>query len=409
MKLIKVRQKFNCTSIKDIESHVTDQLSTADLPLKPGARIAVAIGSRGINHLVPIVKTIIRFLKSRDVNPFIVPAMGSHGNANAEGQRQVLKKLEISEEDLAVPILSSMEVVAIPAKQVTNRVFMDRHAYEADGVILINRIKPHTDFHGPYESGLVKMAVIGLGKHKQALEIHRFGVKGLQELLPATAAEIFDTGKIILGLAIVENACDTPMVIKALRPDRILSEEPDLLKTARENMPSLPVPDIDVLIVDRMGKDISGTGMDPNITGRMAIRGYPDPPTPRIKTILVDDLTYGAQGNASGVGFADVITRKLYDKIDFAATYENVLTAAFLERGKIPVVTDNARQGFDILCRIAGPLVTGKERVIRIRDTLHLEELFVSAAIYEEIKSAVERLADAVEMFSPSGELEDFG
>lgn len=408
MQLIKVRQTFRCPKIENIESHVTDELSRVDLSLKPGARIALTIGSRGINHLVPIVKTVIRFLKSRDVNPFIVPAMGSHGNANADGQKEVLRKLGISEESLAIPILSSMEVVEIPGKKVNHRVFMDKHAYEADGVILINRVKPHTDFHGSYESGLVKMAVIGLGKHEQALEIHRFGVKGLQELLPATAQEIFATGKIILGLAIVENACDTPMVIKALPSARIMSDEPSLLEAAKENMPSLPVPDIDVLIVDRMGKDISGTGLDPNITGRMAIRGYPDPPIPRIKTILVDDLTPGAHGNASGVGFADVITRKLYDKINFSATYENVITAAFLERGKIPVVAENARRGFDILSRIAGPLKAGEERVIRIRDTLHLEDLYVSEAIYEEIQSKVERSGKAVDIFSSSGELVNF-
>ncbi len=408
MRLIKVRQKFSCPQIQDIEGHIKAEIARVGLSLKPGARIALTVGSRGISHLVPIVKSLVHNLQDRGVKPFIVPAMGSHGNASAAGQKEVLSQLGISEESMGVPILSSMEVVEIPAKNVTHRIFMDKHAYEADGVVLVNRVKPHTDFHGDYESGLVKMAVIGLGKHEQALEIHRFGVEGLQRLLPKTAQEIIATGKILMGLAIVENACDTPMLIKAIPPERIMAEEPTLLATAREHMPSLPVNHIDALIVDRMGKDISGTGLDPNVTGRMSIRGFPDPPFPSIKSILVTDLTPGSHGNASGVGFADVITKKLYAKINFSATYENVITATFLERGKIPLVAEHARKGFDILCRIAGPLEPGKERVVRIQDTLHLEHLYVSPVIFKEINAAVEGRGDEVDMFKPDGNLKDF-
>lgn len=408
MKLIKIQQSFRGEKVRDIKDTVAQEILQSDIRLNRGSKIAIAVGSRGIANISVIVKKVIESITKMGSETFIVPAMGSHGNATAEGQVEILSHLGICRETMGVPILSSMEVVELPGGGQKNRIFMDRHAYDSDGVILINRIKPHTDFFGPYESGLVKMCVIGLGKHKQALEIHRFGINGLRDLLPATAQKIFSTGKIILGLGIVENACDETAIIRALRPENILNEEPKLLEYAKKNMPSFPVDNIDVLIVDRLGKDISGTGLDPNIIGRMGIRDLKDLEKPRIKSIIVTDITSASHGNALGVGFADVITEKLYGKIDFSATYENVVTSTFLERGKIPVIAKNARKAFEIVLRTSGPLLAGKERVIRIRDTLNLEYMYVSEAILDEIKGTVTVYGNFENIFKKNGELKDF-
>ncbi len=240
-----------------------------------------------------------------------------------------------------------------------NPVFMDKNAYESDGVILINRIKPHTDYHAKYESGLVKMAVIGLGNEKQASAIHSYGVYGLSTLIPLTAKQIFSTGKILGGIALVENAYDDTMLVNVLKTDDFFEQEPVLLDIARKNMPALPVNDIDVLIIDQMGKDISGVGIDTNIIGRTKIVGQEEPENPNIKAIMVLDLTDHSHGNAIGIGLSDVITKKLYDKIDFSATYSNAVTSSFLERAKIPIVADNDKEAFEIALRSCGYLEKG--------------------------------------------------
>ncbi len=408
LKLIKVRQRFQAARISDVPGAVRDEMAGADIGIREGSRIAISVGSRGIANLSVIVETVARAVIQMGGEPFIVPAMGSHGGAVAEGQKEVLASLGISEETLSIPVLSSMETVELPGEGLPNRVYMDKYAFDSDGVILVNRIKPHTDFHGPYESGLVKMCVIGLGKHDQALEIHRLGVEGLRDLTPTTAKRILSTGKIVLGLAIVENAFDETCLIKALKANEILDEEPRLLELAKENMPSLPVGKLDVLLIDRMGKDISGTGVDPNIIGRLKIRGQNEPMAPGIKNIVIDDITPGSHGNAIGVGFADVITRKLFGKIDFSATYENVITSTFLERGKIPVIVENAEKALHVALRACGPLSPGKERIARIRDTLHLEDIYVSEAVFEESKRSVDAMGNFEDMFDEDGELLPF-
>ncbi len=407
-KLIKVRQEFETERLPDVGTAVDEELQQSGIKIEHGARIAIAVGSRGITDLGLAIKRVIEFVRRGGGSPFIVPAMGSHGGATAEGQREVLASLGISEERMGIPVLSSMDVVEFSLGGLKQRVFMDRHAYEADGVILINRIKPHTDFHGQYESGLVKMCVIGLGKHKQALEIHRCGVEGLKELTPATAQQIFSTGKIVMGLAIVENARDETALVRALGPDDIMREEPGLLEYARRSMPCLPIEEIDILIIDRQGKDISGTGIDPNITGRIKIRGQEEPEKPRIKEIVVTDLTPASHGNAVGVGFADVITRRFFEKIDLAAMYENVVTSTFLERAKIPMIADNARHALEIASRAAGSLQPREERIIRIRDTLHLEEMYVSGAVLRECQEKLEVIGNFQTIFDDEGELREF-
>ena len=391
MKLHHVRQNFPRPKITDIESTVRDQLSvlTAKLsaPISSGANIAIAVGSRGIANIDRITKSVVDHLFSLGTKPFIVPAMGSHGGATAEGQTAVLETYGITEATMGCPIRSSMEVVALDHTGLKTPLYMDRHAWESDGVILINRIKPHTDFHGQFESGLVKMSVIGLGKEKQAYAMHCFGVHGLRDLIPQAAERILATGKILLGLALVENAYDETAIIEAIPANQIFPREPALLALAKQNMPRLPVDELDILIVDYLGKNISGAGIDTNIIGRIRIDGEPEPATPHIRSIVVCDLTPETHGNACGMGLADVVTRRFADKIDFKTTNTNIITSGFLERGKLPVVADTDRHAFEIALRAAGCRDVENARIIRIRDTLHLSDLRVSSAVLQEIRS----------------------
>ncbi len=386
LQLTKIRQRFERPYVPNVPEATQQALEQVTSLVQPGARVAVAVGSRGVANIANVVKTVVTFLKSKGADPFIVPAMGSHGGATAEGQAAVLASYGITATTMGMPVRSSLETVELTKSDSLNRVFMDRLAYEADGVVLINRVKPHTDFHGTYESGLVKLSVIGLGKHQQALEIHSFGVYGLRELIPPTAQQILETGKILFGVALVENAYDETMRIEVLRAEEIMAEEPRLLDLARAHMPKLPVDKIDVLMIDRMGKDISGAGIDPNIIGRNKIWGEPEPESPQIRAIVVDDLTLASHGNAVGIGLADVVTQRLVDKIDWAATYENTVTSTFLERGKLPVVASTDAQAYAYARRSCGRIPASQERIARIQDTLHLSEVYVSQAILDDIK-----------------------
>ncbi len=385
LNLIKVRQHFRKNSLVNVKEEVSKELSKFQPCIKPGDNIAVAVGSRGIKNLALVVREVTEFIRENQAIPFIIPAMGSHGGSTAEGQAEILADYGITEKNIGAPVKSSMDVVELPRGDSPNPVFIDRNAFSSDGIILINRIKPHTDFHSKYESGLVKMSVIGLGKEKQASAIHSFGVYGLASLIPLTAKRILSTGKILGGIALVENAYDETMLVKSLQADEFFEKEPFLLDLARENMAHLPVNDIDVLVIDQMGKDISGSGIDSNIIGRIRIAGQKEPENPKIKAIAVMDLTDSSHGNAVGLGLADVITKKLFDKIDFSATYTNVVTSNFLERGKIPVVAGNDREAFEIALRSCGCLEKGRERIIRIRDTLHLDEIYISRAIFDSL------------------------
>ncbi len=385
VQLTLVKQEFEAQRIENIRQHLEQQLDEVQLNLESGASVAVAVGSRGIANLREIVCSTVKWILNQGWKPFIIPAMGSHGGATPEGQRAVLEHYGITEANVGAPILSSLEVVELPSEGLLNKVYMDKYAYEADGVIVINRIKPHTDFHGQFESGLMKMCAIGLGKHKQALEIHRFGVVGLKERIVPTARRIIRHGKVKLGIGVVENANSETAVIKVLRPEEFEEEEPKLLEHARRLMPKLPVDQIDVLIIDEFGKDISGVGLDPNIIGRIGIRGEPDAEKPQISSILLTDLTDGSQGNALGMGLADVITRRVYDKIDFKATYENAVTSGFLQRAKLPIVAETDVEGISYGLR-AACRTPENARIVRIKNTLRLGELYVSDAVLPELQ-----------------------
>jgi hypothetical protein len=407
LRLTTVRVSFPRPAISDIDATVREELQKSRATFPACGEIAVAVGSRGVANIGRVVRTTVTTLKSWGLEPFVVPAMGSHGGATAEGQTQLLADYGVSEARIGCPVRSSMDVVPLEAGDLPFPLFMDRHAASAAGVVVVNRIKPHTDFHGSYESGLAKMTVIGLGKERQAIEMHRFGVPGLRDGVPRAAERILASGKILGGLGLVENAYDETMAIEFLDRQSLLAREPALLEVARSNMPRLPVEELDVLIVDELGKNISGTGMDTNVIGRMRIAGEAEPATPRIRMIVATDLTEPSHGNATGTGLADAITRRLFDKIDIAVTYTNVFTSGFPERGKIPLVAPTARDAYACALRACGPIATGQERVIRIKNTLQLGEICVSEAVLRSLRdrSDVEVTGECRDAFDRHGDL----
>lgn len=336
--------------------------------------------------------------------------MGSHGGATAAGQADVLAGYGVTETGVGAPIRSSMEVVELPREELELETYMDRHAYEADGTILINRVKPHTDYHGAYESGLAKMLVIGLGKHKQALAVHRRQLRGVLELLPQVARNVLRHGNVRLGVAVVENAYDETMQIRAIPAPQIMDAEPALLKLAADNMPSLPVDELDVLIVDEIGKNISGVCLDSNIIGRMGIYALANPPRPRIRIIYMRELTEASHGNAIGVRLGDIMSAKLERQIDREVTYENLITNSYLDRGKLPVVAANDRDALAIAWRACGSPSADRFRVLRIRNTLHLDHLQATPAALAQLRPGARATVGAPvgAWFDAAGQLPPF-
>lgn len=358
--------------------------------VRPGMRIAIAVGSRGISNLSLIVRTTVEFLRAQGAQPFIIPAMGSHGGGTAEGQEAILAGYGITEQNVHAPVRATMEVVQIgyTSGEPSIPVFMDRYAWNADGVLIINRVKPHTDFHGEHESGIVKMLTIGLGKHRQALQMHRYGADGLRDFIPHVSRVVIESGKLLGALGILEDGYDNTSRVSFALPEEIFSLDHELLVHARRSIARLPFDDIDLLIVDCMGKDYSGTGLDTNVIGRTRIRGYTDT-APHCRRIVTLDLSPASHGNALGVGLSDVVTRRLADKIDWHITQENVITSGFLERGFLPVVCETDRTAIAVgLMGIGRPVNPGSVRVVRIRNTLALNEAWVSPALLRELAEA---------------------
>lgn len=410
MDFFRIHQRFPPEHIADIPAAVRQSLNASGVRIARNANVAIAVGSRGISGLRQVVTETVGWVRAQGGSPFIVPAMGSHGGATAEGQVAVLEGYGITEDEVGAPIRSSMEVVSLPQGESPVAVFLDRMAAGADAIIVINRIKPHTSFHGRYESGLMKMLAIGLGKHRQALAIHAMGLEGLRNVMPVVAGQILRHAGVLLGIAVVENAYDEPLHVRAIPAALIPREEPALLELARRNMPRLPLEKIDVLVVDEMGKNISGLGMDTNVIGRLKVRGQPEPESPEIRMIIARDLTEETRGNAAGIGLADVITRRLFSRIDFRATYENVLTTGFLERARIPIIAESDRAALEIAFREAGMPAPEQARVIRIRNTLRLGEMLVSKAAWEAMAgcSDVELAGTVPALFDVDGNMMPF-
>lgn len=385
-RMVRVRQNFSAPTVDNIPRAVVSQLDRLGPQSRlAGARIAVAVGSRGITNLQQIVRTTVEWLKARGAASFIVPAMGSHGGATAEGQAQILAEYGITGDGVGVPVISSMDVVEVGATG-SIPVFMDKNAHEADGIVLINRIKPHTQFRSDIESGLLKLIVIGLGKDRMASIIHSHAIRGMVELIPDAARVVLSKGRILFGLAIVENAYKQTADIRALGPEEMEREEKVLLRKAKGLMPSLPVERLDLLVLDEMGKEISGPGMDSSIHGRIMLHGYPDPEKPDINILAVLDLTAATKGNAMGVGVADLTTERLVKKIDWQTTYVNTIVGGFPVQGKIPMFFATDRELLQAAAQLIGAVPFHEARVIRAKNTLKIAELLVSESLLDEVR-----------------------
>lgn len=383
-KMTLVRQRLSVARVEDVPGAVKDQMTRLHLGdlVRPGMRVAVTAGSRGIADIVTVLATVISQLQAHGAEPFIVPAMGCHGGAEAEGQEAILHSLGITEATMGCPIISSLEVVCIGETPQGIPVFIDRAAAEASGIVVVNRIKPHTDFVGEIESGLMKMMAIGLGKYVGALNVHSHGVRvGLAVAIPAVARVVLSKCNILFGLALIENAYHQIAQVAAIPSQAIEETEKALLLKARRMMGRLPFDELDVLIVDEMGKEISGTGMDTKVIGRIRMSGSAEPDAPRIRRIVVRDLTDATHGNAIGIGLADFTTRRLVDKIDYRSTYINVVTAMCPERGYLPVVAETDREAIEYALTTIGAVNPLKSRVVRIANTLELGRFYVSESL----------------------------
>lgn len=375
------RFTYDRTSIDNTREAIERGLSSfADFSFG-GSTIALAVGSRGIACIANVVQNTILALQDRGASPFIIPAMGSHGGATAEGQRHVLESYGITEHEMGVPIRCSMETVELSSDGLKNRLYADRIAWtEADFIVPINRVKAHTDFVGPHESGLLKMLVIGLGKHDQAKAIHAFGLHGLRELITPSAKRVLESGRVLFGIGIVENAYEEPAIIEVVPAADMERRDAELLVISKRLSPGLPVEDVDLLIVDELGKDKSGTGLDTNVIGRRYLPGEPEPESPRIDMIYVRRLSGASHGNALGMGLADIVHREFADAVDYPATYENIVTSSFLERGKLPIVAESDGRALDIALRALHTNDLASLRALHLRSTLELETIGVTDA-----------------------------
>lgn len=379
-----IRQNIPSPRLDDFLSEIRRELRRIglDSKIKPGMRIAITAGSRGIAHYPEILATIVDEVKKVGGIPFLVPAMGSHGGATVEGQLEVLRELGITSDSVGAPILATMEVEEVGRIDGAIPVYVDKYAAKADGIIVVGRVKPHTDFKDRIESGLMKMMAIGLGKQKGAETIHMYKSEGYHRLIPLAAKLIMEKLPILFGLAIVENAFHEIAIVKAIEPKDIEEEEAKLLEKAKELLARIPFKDIDVLIIDEIGKDISGAGMDTNVIGRFWLPGESDPRTPSIKVIVVLDLTEKSRGNAVGIGLADITTEKLVRKIDYRATFINALTSGHTITAKIPIFLPTDRDAIAAALHLCRPIDPMEAKVVRIKNTLELERIWISESLY---------------------------
>lgn len=386
-KMVTVRQLLDHSHIDpaDLPELVRTELEPMRGRIRPGMSVAITCGSRGVCNIAVITRAIVDFVKSCGGQPFVFPAMGSHGGATAEGQREILRGYGVTEETMDCPIRATMEVVQVGETEEGMPVFVDRYAYEADGIILCGRVKAHTAFRGPYESGILKMSVIGLGKQHGAEHVHQDGFSDLGRLLPMIARVVFDKTNILGAVAVAENAFDQTCIVEGLLKEEIFEKEPDILRRSKERLGRIFFDDIDVLVVDRLGKDISGDGMDPNITGRFAVPYIES--EKKVQHIAVLDLTEETHGNCNGLGLADVTTRRLVEKIDVDCTYPNVVTSTVLCTPKIPLFAHSDRACIQIALKTCNYIDRENPRIVHIKDTMRLEEIEISQAMLEEARA----------------------
>ena len=378
MKLHRVRQKLVANPLSDIPGAVHAQLDALNLEV-PRGEVAITAGSRGIANVAAITRAVGDWLRERGASPFIVPCMGSHNGATAEGQRAMIESLGIAEAAMDMPIRASMEVVSL-GRVATGEVFMDRHCHEAAGVVVLNRVKLHTCFSGPVQSGIVKMMVVGMGKIRSAQTFHSTPTPRMKDMLLEMSRFIIDSGRILAGVAVLEDGLDQTAEIHALAPGEILAREPELLERHKTYFPRLPVSELNVLVVDEIGKTYSGTGMDTNVIGYRGVKRHEDVTDPDIRIIAALRLSPKSQGNAIGVGLADFITEELRDAIDARKTFVNALTTGDMIRAKLPVALANDEA---VIATIRERF--GDARWMFVPNTLHLETLYVSEDLREEL------------------------
>ena len=382
--MVEVRQSFSDDQVGDIRQTVFTELEQySGLELK-GKSIAVTAGSRGITGMVETLQAIVAQLLEWGAEPFLVPAMGSHGGATAVGQIAVLESLGITEAQIGAPIRASMDVIELGRIQGDTPVCCDRLAFESDGIVVCNRIKAHTAFAGEYESGLLKMMVIGLGKHVGTEGLHRLGFGQFATVIPAAASVILEKAPILFGVGIVENAYNQVARIETLSPETIFDREKELLRYAKSIMGRLLVSELDILVVDELGKDISGGGMDSNVTGRAA-SGMRRSDAPNIASIIVRDLTIKTAGNSIGMGMADFMCKRAAEKIVLSSTYTNSITAGAIASAKLPIITESDRDAISLAIRASIGSTSQEKRIVHIRNTKELDRIWISSAFISEI------------------------
>lgn len=379
----KIEVKFVDTQLKNVEETLKPRLNAKELPIRKGQRIAITGGSRGIADYVSLMRVAVAYIKGKGAIPFIVPAMGSHGGATAEGQVEVLRNLGITEENVGAPIISSMDVVEVARTELNLPVYIDKNACEADGILLLNRVKPHTSIVGKYQSGLVKMLAIGLAKHVGAAMTHSLGTDYMNENMARVGLTALRHLNIVGGIAAIENGYDQLADVYVLRKNEIESEEPKILERAKAMVPRIPFDHIDALIVQEMGKEISGSGMDPAIVGR-PINNQPNV-GPDVKALGILSLTDRSEGNANGVGMGDFISLRLRKKINENATVINALTSVKPYIAKIPVTLADDELVIKACIKAAGRIPTHKLKMVIIRNTSNLQYLWASKALAEKL------------------------
>ena len=385
--MYRVRQQFYVNPLDDVEQSCTEQIGALSRlqKLDKGAHIAIAVGSRGISNISLITASVVKALKDLGFEPFIVSGMASHGKATDEGQSELLAELGVTEEAVGCPVRASVEVVEIGTIASGLKVYMDRIASEADGIVIINRIKTHTAFHADYESGLVKMLAIGLGNDIGAKSCHQLGFGKMAENIVAMTRMKLEKLPVLFGVAVIEDGVENVSKIEVVDADDILDREPELLKISKSYMPSIGIDQIDVLVVDRMGKEISGDGMDPNITGRYATpyaHGGPN-----VSKLAILSVTEKSHGNVIGVGQADLCTKRLFEAAELETTYVNSLIATVTSVARLPMILPTDHDAIKAAILTCNIMDFSRVRMVRIRDTLHLGEMLVSEALVDEVSA----------------------
>ena len=399
-KMIRVKQNFEDHKIDDVAAAVKMQIERPEIKRKisSGKTIAVGVGSRGVANINVAVKALVESLKDLGANPFVFPAMGSHAGGTAESQRALLAGYGITEETVGVEIKSNMDTVIPVVLDDGTKVHMDKNASEADGVIVINRVKPHTNFRGSIESGICKMLTIGMGKLNGASELHgTYPMSIFGTSLPNAASKLIEKIPFLFGVGMVEDAYDNTAIIEAIPAAELLNKEAKLQIKAKELMGRICFDQIDILVVDEIGKEISGAGCDPNITGNKYEPGFEKP---AVSKLVLLNLTDKTKGNATGFSAADVITKKLFDKIDFATTYANVVASSKLDGGKIPIPMATGDKAIRLAAKTLNGIDPLNARIVRIKNTLKLDEIFVSESMLEEVNKTpiLEKISEAAEM-----------